>query len=1097
MQKAYDHHQFEDELYNKWESSGKMRARSDSEKPAFTIPLPPPNVTGQLHLGHAAMLAIEDIMIRYKKMTGHEALWIPGTDHAAIATENVVIKHHKKKSREEWGSREAFLSDCREFAADKHDMIVNQMKKMGAWLDWSREAYTFDDTRNHAVNTMFKMLYEDGLIERGYRMINWSVGAQSVLSDDELEWEEQKEPFYYIRCGEFLIGTVRSETKCADSPVVVHPDGEYVRVKYLPKEGKAETFVFAKVLFEDKERLKKTLNLLDGEFELIEIIKGSELVGQEFEYDTYAGKRKFVVLADDVIDMEKGTGSMTISVNHSGDDYSIAQKHGLKKFYIEKLDFNGKMTKVAGPCEGMPVAKARKEAGRIMEEMGLLVGKDESYLHKVPLCYRSDTVVEPMISPQWFILVNKEFTDRHTGEKTTLKKQMQEAVRGNHVKIIPERFNKEYFRWIDNLQDWCISRQIWWGHRIPVWYDKEDNIHLPKEQKMVFVRHGESIGNAKGLIQFAEDELTEKGEKQAFDTAQKLQEKNITKIISSPAERAKKTAEIIAQEIGFEGEIEYWEEFKDADYGDLKGQPKPTDMTAMEKAESMKTGEGRQIVFDRVRSGWEKLSAVNEEGEILVVSHRTIFSALDAVRESKGADVVVKNRAANEGRPHDIWGEYTTLVPPKGKHFRQDEDTLDTWFSSALWPFSTLGWPDKDSIDLSKFYQNDVLETGWDILFFWVARMIMFGRYALGEYPFHTVYLHGMVCDEHGKKMSKSKGNGIDPLEMIDEVGADAVRLSLVIGSSPGNPIPIGKNKIKGYRNFANKLWNAGRFVQMQIEQNLGGRVDALEIDQEGLYTSDAWILSRLSVVSGEVKKALEKYEISLAGDIIYHFVWDEFCDWYVETVKGAADKKVSTHILYYVFGEILKLVHPMCPFVTETLWGQLYDQDTLLIDQDFPKGGFKNIDAERAFGLFQSIIGEVRKVRTDHGINPKDRLNISLVIRDSIPVDDELALRQNISVLQILAQLGDAQFLSESPDIEHVVKVVLEDIDVYIEIPFDEEKEKERIQKERESLEKSIGGLEGRLANKSYTEKAPEHLVNETREQLRIAKEKLENLNK
>ena len=438
MDKAYDHKQFEDHLYDTWMKSGKMKADNTSTKPAFTIPLPPPNVTGQLHLGHAAMLAIEDILIRYKKMTGHESLWIPGTDHAAIATENVVLKHLNAKSREEYG-REEFLDHCRDFASDKHDRIVNQMQKMGAWLDWSREAYTFDDTRNHAVNTMFSMLYEDGLIERGYRMINWSVGAQSVLSDDELEWREDKEPFYTIKCGEFLIGTVRSETKCSNSPLVVHPEGTYVRVKHVDS---GETYIIAQNLFEDKERLVKTLNLLEGDFELIETMSGQSLAGQEFEYETYAGVRKFFVLCDEAIDMDKGTGSMTISVNHSTDDYEIAKRNNLKEYYIDKISQEGLMTSEAGPCVGMTVAKARKESAKIMKEKGLLVGADESYVHRVPLCYRSGCVVEPMVSPQWFILVNKEFKDRHTGDLTTLCKLTSDAVRNDDVEIVPKRFEK-------------------------------------------------------------------------------------------------------------------------------------------------------------------------------------------------------------------------------------------------------------------------------------------------------------------------------------------------------------------------------------------------------------------------------------------------------------------------------------------------------------------------------------------------------------------------------------------------------------------------------------------------------------------------------
>ncbi|NJP03777.1 class I tRNA ligase family protein [Candidatus Gracilibacteria bacterium] len=407
MHKHYDHQASEDAIYDAWMRSGRMKADALSPKPKYTIPIPPPNVTGTLHLGHAAMLAIEDILIRYKKMSGYEPLWIPGTDHAAIATENVVLKHLGIASREEM-TREEFLAECRTFAGEKHDTIVNQMKKMGAWLDWSREAYTFDEERNFAVNYMFKKLYEDELIVRGHRMINWSTGAQSVLSDDELEWDENETTFYEFWCGPFLIGTVRTETKCADSPVVVHPEAEYVRAKNA--EGKE--LIVSKFCWEERTELRK-------DFELVEVLpNGKVLEGMEFEYETYAGKRKFSVLADEVIDPKFGTGAMTISTSHDPHDFDMAQRHKLPM--LQKIDFNGKMTAIAGECEGLPVAKARLRSAEIMEEKGLLFHK-RPYTNRVPKCYRSGCVVEPMVSPQWFISVEKEFTDEYTGKKTTLK----------------------------------------------------------------------------------------------------------------------------------------------------------------------------------------------------------------------------------------------------------------------------------------------------------------------------------------------------------------------------------------------------------------------------------------------------------------------------------------------------------------------------------------------------------------------------------------------------------------------------------------------------------------------------------------------------
>ncbi len=904
MEKNYDHQKFEDKIYDAWEKSGLMRADENSAKKPFTIVLPPPNVTGQLHLGHAAMLAIEDIMIRHQKMSGKEVCWIPGTDHAAIATENVVIKHLGLKSREEL-PRKDFLAEARKFAQEKHDRIVFQIKKMGAWLDWSREAYTFDEARNFAVNTIFEQLYNDGLIVRGHRLINWSVGAQSVLADDEVEWGEEIEPFYYIKCGEFIIGTVRPETKCANSPLIVNPEAEYVRVEYKSREI-TENFILVKNCWENPEERKKVLNLLDenGSWKVLETMTGNELVEKigEFEYDTYAGKRKFVVMADEVVDPNKGSGAMTISCNHSADDYDLGKRKKLEEYFFDKIDFAGKMLKIAGPAEGMSIKEARKFAGKKMEEMGLLTGIDKGYSHRVPLCYRTNCVVEPMVSPQWFIAVEKEFTDKFTGKKTTLKKLTQDAVRKKHIKIIPAKFEKTYFQWIDNLRDWCISRQIWWGHQIPVFY------------------------------------------------CQDCQAENV-----------------------FEA---------------------------------------------------EKIKPANVDAKI-------------------------------------------SCKKCGSKNLKQDEDTLDTWFSSALWPFSTLGWPDKNSRDLQKFYPNNVMETGHDIIFFWVARMIMFGRYATGKYPFETVYLHGLVCDEKGQKMSKSKGNGIDPLEVIEEVGADAVRLSLVIGSTPGNKIPIGKNKIKGYRNFVNKMWNAGRFVQMQIENFAGNS----EVKAKSL--ADKWIADRVTKISREIKNHLDKYEISLAGDKIYHFIWDEFCDWYLEAHKVAPNPL----FLREIFLDILKLAHPLVPFITEKLWKNLSGTENFIIEQNFPNPDFEDKESREIFSNLQEIVKEIRHIRAENKVNPKDKLNV------------KFAEKINTDALKLIEHL--AKVVNGEVDEKQSTKIFAGNSELLIEIPVDEK----AIAAEIKRLEGQIAGLKNRLSNENYIKNAPEKLVAESRENLKNAEEKLAKL--
>lgn len=1089
MEKAYDHLNSEDKIYAAWEASGAMRADETSDKPPFTIPLPPPNVTGELHLGHAAMLAIQDIMIRYKKMQGHEVLWLPGTDHAAIATENVVIKHHGKTSREQWPSREAFLEDAAAFAGEKHDNIVNQMKRMGSWLDWSREAYTFDEDRNFAVNAIFKDLYKDGLIERGHRLINWSTGAQSVISDDELEWDDVKEPFYYIKCGKFIMGTVRPETKCANSPLIVHPDEDYVELQ--PSNG--ESFIVIRRLWDDKEKFFKTLNFLesDADYKVLSITKGADLVGQKFTAETYAGPRDFYVIADMVIDPEKGSGAMTISASHSADDYDLAKRLKLDETFIQKINFEGNMTDVAGTVAGMHVKKARNVSGKLLEEKGLLAGKDTNYEHRVPLCYRSNCVVEPMISPQWFIMVEKEYTHPVDG-KTTLKAQMQAAVRGFKnedpaVQIIPERFNKEYFRWIDNLQDWCISRQIWWGHRIPVWYDADNSIHLAQEQEIIFARHGESAGNRDEKVQGLDDPLTDKGRQHAHDMIAGLKSEKIAVVVTGTSARNVETADIIAEGLGVE--VIHIPELSSYDTKDVAGMTieEIGRVAAIKYCRDNKKGEDFEAFVERLRVGLEKLKQVKADGKIVFVTNRSIYSVLQVLKEGGDTENVFEQRSKNSHLPHGLIDRWPIFQAPEGENLRQDEDTLDTWFSSALWPFSTLGWPNNDAPDLEKFYNNavngqgtDVLETGWDILFFWVARMIMFGRYATNKFPFHTVYLHGMVTDEHGKKMSKSKGNGIDPIGMIQKFGADPVRLALVIGSSPGNPIPIGENKIKGYRNFVNKLWNATRFVGMQSEGVSG--VPKLP-NTEKLSLADEWILSRLSEVSTEISGHLEVYEISAAGDKIYHFVWDEFCSWYLEASKV----EPNLAVLRYVLAEILKLTHPLCPFITEQCWQELFDK-TSLMDATYPEAGFRSATAVENFATVQRIVNAIRALRAEKNLNPKDKIEASIK-------SDAAHLKAAAELIKSLANLSDLAVSASVTKPEHGATTIVDNLEIFVDIPFDEAAEEARTEKLKTELEQKITGLEGRLSNPSYTEKAPEHLVAQTRAELEQAKSELEKL--
>jgi len=969
-------------------------------------------------------------------MTGHEVLWIPGTDHAAIATENVVIKHLGLKSREEL-SREDFLTECRKFAGEKHDTIIGQTKKMGTWLDWSREAYTFDEERNHAVNTIFVQLYKDGLIERGHRMINWSVGAKSVLSDDELEWEERTETLYHIRVGDFIMSTVRPETKCANSPVVVNPKDP--RYKHL--------------------------------------------IGKEFEFETYAGMRKFWVIGDDHIDPEFGTGVMTISPAHDANDYEIAKRHNLaEKEYIQKIDFEGKMTAIAGECAGLPVLEARKKAVEIMREKGLLI-KEEEYTHEVPVCYRSGCVVEPMISPQWFVMVEKEFEINHL-------------------------------------------------------------------QKFIYARHGKTDANVDGTVQGVENHLNQDGKNHAKKLAEVLKSKKISKIISSSHLRAKETAEIVAKELRVKN-IEFWQELDGHDAGKLTGKKKISGKLVLEWAEEEKTGETIAEFYARIKKGFEKLKDEKEGGEILVIGHRTVFSALDCLEENKSVAEFLESRRRNENRSHGIWSEpslvsnqriqttlkkltadavregHVKIIPErfnkiyfqwidnlrdwcisrqiwwghqipvfydekdeiaavgsltpeqKKQNLRQDKDTLDTWFSSALWPFSTLNWPTCAEAsagrpnDFDKFYPNDVLETGHDILFFWVARMIMFGRYATGKYPFKNVYLHGLVCDEHGKKMSKSKGNGIDPLDVIAEFGADPVRLALVIGSSPGQKIPIGKEKIAGYRNFVNKLWNAGRFVQMTSlrSSSYGGQANSGAKKSEIMPKTipEKWIWSRFATVSSEIKNHLDKFEISHAGDKMYHFVWDEFCDWYLEASKVDG----NPDFLAALFFEILALVHPFCPFVTEKLFNEFGEE--FIMEHNFPRENFHDAEAEEVFNKIKEVVFQIRKIRADEKINPKEKLMVE-------------TLRRSVSTDGLIENLAGVKFAKVSKFSADATKIIVGDWEIAVKIPVDENRQKAEIKR----LEGEIKNFEARLSNKKYVDNAPKKLVDETKGALEKAKEKL-----
>ncbi|MDD5624058.1 MAG: valine--tRNA ligase, partial [Candidatus Peribacteraceae bacterium] len=782
LPKAYDPQACEDRIYALWEESGAFRADAGSKKEPFVVSMPPPNATGQLHLGHAVMLALEDIFIRFARMQGKEALWLPGTDHAAIATESVVIKNIQKEEkikdpRAHYG-REKLVARIAEFVEQSRGTIRAQVRKMGASCDWSRERYTLDPSLNRCVNEVFAKMYSDGLIYRGNRVVNWDTALQTTISDDEIEYEEVEAQLYTIEYltaaqtgGEpVLVTTSRPETKLGDTALVVHPDD--ARYKHL--------------------------------------------VGRHFEVLWPRGQKIHVtIIADHIVDPAFGTGVVGLTPLHSKIDFEVWQRHR-KEILSEPLQVIGEDGLICGQMEGfagLSVQKCREELVEELEKEGRL-RKQETYRQQLSISYRSKKPVEPLPKLQWFIDVNKKVVPWQS-KKLSLKEVMQGVIRSHDIAIIPERFEKTYFQWIDNLQDWCISRQIWWGHRIPVWY------------------HGES-----------------------------------------------------------------------------------------------------------------------EEKRQVHVGH----------------------------------------VPPKGKGWTQDSDTLDTWFSSGLWTWSTLIDPAlaadaslslkdllKRSPDLQKFHPTTVMETGYDILFFWVARMILMTTYATGEIPFKTVYLHGLVRTREGKKMSKSDPSTcIDPLEIIPKYGADAMRLSMIVGQSPGNDFRLYEEKIAGYRNFVNKLWNASRFVLMQCEKAKIDPRDVVFAPGAEFSVADRALLSSLQRLIADVTDGLAQYRLSEAGERLYGFVWDYFCDWYLELSKGEANTTVLVHALR----TIVHLLHPYCPFVTEELWSQISPRDAgLLIREAWPVSDerLEHPEAERQLAVLIEVISAIRSLRAEYGIEADAQITASV----------------------------------------------------------------------------------------------------------------------
>ncbi len=858
LSKAYNPQEHEKAIYQQWLASGYFNPDNlpnAKRRKSFTISMPPPNATGVLHLGHAPMIALQDLIIRFERMRGRKTLWLPGTDHAAIATNAVVEKELKKEglNKKDFG-RDKFLERVNKFVKASQGRMREQTERMGASCDWSRERFTLDEGLSNAVRTAFVELYKDGLIYRGTRVVNWCPHCQSTLADDEVEYREEKAPFYYFRYGPVVIGTARPETKFQDKVIVVHPnDARY-----------------------------------------------KDLVGKELVVEWIEGTVKATIIADTIVDPELGTGAMTITPAHSFEDFALAQRHGFAVVPI--INKNGRMTNAAGSMTGLPVREARKRVVDILQQKGLVEKIDDAYVHNLSICYRCGTPIEPMPLEQWFVAVDKPTKKLHG---KSLKQRALDVLVKNEIAFVPERFATVYKHWMENLHDWCISRQIWYGHQIPVWY-----------KRTVRPRDLAVMGFHERVVLRVFDGMTST--------------------------------------------------YRLRDHGYRKG-----DRFAMENSQT-------QEIFGY---GTLKHVAKTTVGEIPLVdpAHRTHYKNRQELIDAFMFHY--PDKEVTEQTPVWIYS-YTFeptqqelsvgTEPPKGDGWIQDPDTLDTWFSSALWTFSTLGWP-QDTKDLKTFHPTDVMETGYDIIFFWVARMIMMSTYFVKEIPFRTVYLHGLVRDKQGRKMSKSLGNGIDPLEMADKYGADAVRLSLIIGTTPGNDQKLYEEKIASFRNYANKLWNIGRFLQIQRATSSNQKGADLAspapvskasmvawVRAETRTLADRWIASRLERLVEQTTKQLEDFSFGQAGEALYDFAWHDFADWYLEITK--IEKNVE--LAHQTFRTLLILLHPFMPFVTETLWKELgYGKDLLMVEP-WPKADRSRIDegAEQEFVKLQHEITELRK---------------------------------------------------------------------------------------------------------------------------------------
>ncbi|ALP90107.1 MULTISPECIES: valine--tRNA ligase [Clostridium] len=851
---TYDPKEFEDRIYKTWEEKKYFTPEVDKSKKPFTIVMPPPNITGQLHLGHAFDDTLQDILIRFKRMQGYCTLWLPGEDHASIATEVKVANMLSEQGydKKEMG-REAFLEKVWEWSDKYRATIRNQVKKLGVSADFTREAFTMDENLSAAVKHVFVKLYNEGLIYQGNRITNWCTHCQTALSDAEIEYEEQAGHFWHINypladgSGYLEIATTRPETLLGDSGVAVNPNDE--RYKHL---------------------IGKTVIL--------------PLVNREIP-----------IVGDDYVDLEFGTGAVKMTPAHDPNDFEVGKRHNLE--IIRVMDDKGIINEKGGKYKGLDRYEARKAIVKDLEEAGLLV-KIKDHAHNVGTHDRCGTTVEPIISKQWYVKMDQ------------LAKPAVEVVKNGETKFVPERFDKTYFNWMENIQDWCISRQLWWGHRIPVYYCQDC---------------------------------------------------------------------------------------------------------------------GEMMVLEDAPSKCTKCGSTNVE---------------------------------------------------------QDNDVLDTWFSSALWPFSTLGWPNKTE-DLDYFYPNSVLVTGHDIIFFWVARMIFSGLHCMGETPFHTVLIHGLIRDSQGRKMSKSLGNGVDPLEVIDQYGADALRFMIATGNAPGNDMRYYPERVESSRNFANKIWNASRFVMMNLDKEIMNKYK----DCKEYSLADKWILSEMNTLVKEVTENMEKYELGIAMSKVYDFMWTEFCDWYIELIKpvfyGEDEKAkgVAYNVLNTVLVTGLKLLHPAMPFITEEIYTHLTEEETI-VNAAWPEfdEALVNKEAEDNMAYVIEAIKGLRNVRAEMNVPPSRKAKVIAYIAE----DAKEAFTNGAAYMEKLASASEVEFITDKSSVPaNAVSLVVKGGELFMPLLdlVDKEKELDRLNKEVKKLEGEIERIDKKLGNQGFVAKAPESVVNAEKE--------------